>query len=87
MEATLYVNKSESRCGACGKNADPYEETHISGQWYKDKRLAGCGAKFTSIASDYTHIGPEDIADMRPDLPWVGQQYKWEEIESENMKI
>lgn len=75
-EATLYINKSDSRCGACGKSADPYEESHISGDWYNDKRLMGCGVIFTSVASDYTHIGPEDISAMRPDLPWVGEIYK-----------
>jgi hypothetical protein len=30
VAARLYINKSESRCGACNRGADPYEESHLT---------------------------------------------------------
>jgi hypothetical protein len=74
--ATLYINKSESRCGACDKGCDPYEESHITllgWHAYNDK-MQGCGAEFDSLSSDYygwTEL-EEAIKEMRPDLPWMG---------------
>jgi len=77
--ATLYINKSESRCGYCSGGCDPYEEYHITllgWSAYNDK-MDGCGALFTEVSSDY--VGMPDlvkhIKEMRPDLPYVG----WEE--------
>jgi hypothetical protein len=73
QEATLYVNKSDSRCGACNRGADPYEETHESVEgWFQGRSVKGCGARFTSVSSDYNTITGEDAASVRPDLPWVG---------------
>jgi len=74
--ATLYINKSESRCGACGKGADPYEESHITllGWFAVNDKMKGCGATFDAVASDYFDFPglKESIQKMRPDLPWVG---------------
>ena len=74
--ATLYINKSESRCGACGLGCSPYEVTHHTlmgyGAW--DDDMAGCEARFTAVSSDYVGFpGLEDaIQQMRPDLPFLG---------------
>lgn len=71
--ATLYINKSDSRCGACSMGCDPYEESHITllGWYATNDKMKGCGATFDSVSSDY--IGFEDVVqDMRPDLPWLG---------------
>lgn len=77
--ATLYINKSESRCGACNQGCDPYEESHITllGWFATNDRMKGCGAVFDSVGSDYVGMPGlvEAIKDMRPDLPYIG----WEE--------
>ena len=74
--ATLYINKSESRCGACNKGADFYEESHITltGWAAVNDRMKGCGAEFDSLSSDYSDWGGlyDELRLMRPDLPWVG---------------
>ena len=65
--STLYINVSDSRCGACGKNADPNENAHLN------ERMAGegCGAVYTGLASHYAGF-ERHLMEMRPDLPWVG---------------
>lgn len=71
--ATLYINKSESRCGACNKGADPYEESHITllGWFATNDKMQGCGVTFDSVSSDYYGFPGlmEEIQKMRPDLP------------------
>ena len=73
---TLYINKSESRCGACDGGADPYEESHITllGWRAVNDKMKGCGAEFTDLSSDYVGMPNlvESIKAMRPDLPYVG---------------
>ena len=73
--ATLYINKSESRCGACNKGADPYEESHITlvGWAAVNDKMKGCGAEFTDLSTDYVNFpGLQDaIREMRPDLPYI----------------
>lgn len=70
--ATLYINRSDSQCGACGRNADPYEKRHDS-IWAWAGTLPGCHAEFTEVSSHYSdHDGLYDrIREMRPDLPFV----------------
>lgn len=70
---TLYINKSESRCGGCNQGCDPYELKHdtLLGWAASNDKMKGCGAVFTALDSDYTHIDKE-VKLMRPDLPWVG---------------
>jgi hypothetical protein len=73
--ATLYINRSDSRCGACDKGADPYEESHITltGWFAVNDNMKGCGAVYDSVSTDYFNskdlIG--DIKDIRPDLPYI----------------
>ncbi len=73
---TLYINKSESRCGACNKGCDPYEESHITllGWFATNDKMKGCGAEFDSVSSDYVGFPglAEAIKEMRPDLPYIG---------------
>lgn len=73
--AILYINKSESRCGACSKGADPYELQHdtLLGWFARDDYMKGCGAVFDAVSSDYVNFPglDEDIQRMRPDLPFM----------------
>jgi len=65
---TLFINRSSSRCGKCGRNADPNEKAHRMGRMEGE----GCGAKFTSVSSHYFGEGIKQATRaMRPDLPWV----------------
>lgn len=72
MTATLYVNLINSVCGACNRNADPYEKRHTT-QWAWTGTKVGCGAEFVALSSHYSdHDGMYDrIREMRPDLPFV----------------
>ena len=74
--ATLYINKSESRCGACDGGCDPHETAHLTllGWAAINDRMKGCGAEFDSVSSDYVGFPglKEAIIEMRPDLPYVG---------------
>lgn len=75
--ATLFINRSDSRCGACNKGADPYEESHITllGWHAVNDNMKGCGAEYDSVSTDYYNssdlIG--HIKDIRPDLPFIGE--------------
>jgi len=72
---TLYINKSDSRCGACNGGADPGEESHITLLGWRaiNDKMKGCGAEFTDVSTDYINFpGLEDaIKEMRPDLPFA----------------
>jgi hypothetical protein len=76
--ATLYINKSESRCGACDKGADPYEESHITltGWFAINDNMKGCGAEFDALSTDYVGFPglEQEIQLMRPDLPYLGER-------------
>ena len=75
--ATLYINRSDSRCGACNKGADPYEESHITllGWYAVNDNMKGCGAVFDSVSSDYNDFGSlyDRIEEIRPDLPFINK--------------
>lgn len=76
----LIIGRSNSRCGTCGKGADPYQKFHVSVLQYSPDWVEGCGAKWDVVTSDYS--GEEmrqAVVDMRPDLPFI--QY------SELMKV
>lgn len=67
--ATLYINLSDSRCGACRRNADPYESAHTMAKM----RGVGCDEVYTAVSSDYSgaELMYERIKQMRPDLPFM----------------
>ena len=71
-EVVLYIDTSYSKCGACGKDCDPWEKQHTTVLGYSpppDRR--GCGAYYTHLSSHYMGDGIRDAAQqMRPDLPW-----------------
>ena len=78
---TLYVNRSESRCGSCHKNADPYEEYHNSAFLEGE----GCGVKYKYVASDYVGWGLQEwAADVRPDLIWIEEWHGWQDTGGES---
>lgn len=70
--ATLLVDRSSSRCSACGKGCDPHELTHATILTYGPMNGSpGCGARFDSIQAMYMLDGHEDddMHRLRPDLP------------------
>jgi hypothetical protein len=69
---TLIINRSDTKCGNCGKGADPYAESHDVILGYPPIGGGpGCGVRWAQVRSDYT--GMEDrCREMRPDLEWVG---------------
>lgn len=71
---TLVINADDSRCGNCGRAADPRETRHFSVLgWNPD---VGCGHLFTAIGSEYsTPIVVDGAKRLRPDLPWEGVGY------------
>lgn len=69
--ATLYINRSDSRCGWCNRSALPSDKRHETPCGYDQH--PGCGAEFASVSSDYFGA-PEmyvRIRAMRPDLPFI----------------
>jgi hypothetical protein len=64
---TLYINRSESRCGSCNRGADPYEVIHKTAYGYP---LGGCKVRYRFVSSDYFGMPllNATIRDMRPDL-------------------
>lgn len=74
--ATLVVGGWTSKCGACGRSADPEEATHQTrpGGYSGRGSRPGCGARFTAVATEYTGQGPANATKaMRPDLPFIGE--------------
>ncbi len=73
----LFIDNTDSRCGACGKTALPQDVAHTTPCGYDNHD--GCGATFTHVSSNY---GGDDSkrASMavRRDLPWMdyGEAHK-----------
>jgi hypothetical protein len=61
-EATLYIDTWHSTCGACGKNADPAEDSHLN----ISMRGEGCGAVYVAVSSNYYGL---DLSEFHPELP------------------
>lgn len=69
-EVVLYIDRSSSTCGACGKTCLPDEKIHETPCGYDQH--PGCGAHYTLLSSNYAGGGIEDAARrMRPDLQWI----------------
>ena len=70
----LWVDRWSSRCGACGRSADPKQETHAVQLGYgPENGSPGCGARFEAIASEFVGAGVDEaVRAMRPDLPYLG---------------
>ena len=70
--ATLIVSGTSSKCGVCGKGADPHEERHITVLGWGGQEKNGCGVRWTHITTSYIGGGIEDATkEMRPDLIFV----------------
>jgi hypothetical protein len=79
MSNALVVNRSDSRCGACGEGANPNERTHSRILNWGDKG-PGCGAVWTHVTSDYTNMELHVGRDPRwADLIWFEQ---WPHLEA-----
>jgi hypothetical protein len=68
----LWVDRSSSKCGACGKGASTRELTHQTVLGWAPDQPPGCGARFTHIAAVCVFGGVYDVlARMRPDLTLI----------------
>lgn len=64
---TLYVNRSDSRCGNCDRPATFRETTHATLLGYgPDNGQPGCGVQWEFLDTDYMNL---DVSHTRPDLP------------------
>lgn len=75
MKAVLVINRSDSRCGYCGKPAFPDQLVHDDrAGWSGVIRGGGCGVRWTHVGSDYRGGGIEEATQrMRPDLEWIDE--------------
>ena len=72
LMATLIINRSDSRCGACNKGAYPQQTHHIDVAGWTPQRGGGCGAEFTEMTSDYIGLQQEQaMMSLRPDLDLI----------------
>jgi len=60
---TLIINRSDSRCGNCGKSANPAEAKHDTVIGYNPG--PGCGQRWVLVDTDYLGLDPTRT---RPDL-------------------
>lgn len=60
--AQLIINRSDSRCGSCGKSASMYEAGHYTILGYTENGQPGCLEEWDSVSSDYIQI-PEILAE------------------------
>lgn len=71
--AVLVVGSWMSRCGRCGRDADPHESGHYTLLGYgTDNGKPGCMAKWDTITSEYSGEQAKAATKaVRPDLPYV----------------
>lgn len=70
----LFIDRSNSRCGACGKGADPAEKQHDTIIEYSPNTgRPGCGAIYEAVSTNYVNLDGlyDSIKEMRPDLQFV----------------
>lgn len=64
MKFALIINRSSSKCGRCGGNADPHSDRHIlSAEWVDAGK--GCGVAWRYVTSEYAGM---EVEKDRPDL-------------------
>lgn len=70
---TLIINTWYSKCGSCGKDADPHQRIHAVVLGYGSQNgQPGCMVEWDSITSDYDDPAIIEAAKaMRPDLPFI----------------
>lgn len=75
--AVLVVAQCHTWCSACRKGVDPEQTHHLDEKGCKDSRHPnevlgnGCEAEFVAISSGTWMYGPEDLAEIRSDLPVI----------------
>lgn len=74
LKETLIIDRFSSKCGNCGKGADPYEKRHEKQLGWGEHDPNGCGVEWHYITSDYTDM-EQHVSAMRPDLEWYD---RWE---------
>lgn len=67
-DAVLYIGRSSSRCGACGGDADPTEQTHARRIGYRPGK--GCATRWTAVQPE-SYGMDDDVRQMRPDLKFL----------------
>lgn len=88
MKHILFINKTLSRCGSCGKEALALEQTHRHVPLDKDGRSEwGCGVKWNYVSTKYSQNRrwQSSVRRVRPDLTWMdpayAMHYLWKEPE------
>lgn len=67
----LEVDRFSSKCGSCGHNVLPSEETHERVSGYGPSK-PGCGVRFTHITPTCVYPGVEKLTKaLRPDLIYI----------------
>lgn len=71
---TLYVNRMDSKCGNCGRGADPHAECHDEVLCYAPIKPEGCHVRWRYVSTHYSDEGGlhQRISEMRPDLIPLG---------------
>lgn len=68
----LYINRNDSRCGACNRGALMSEKAHDTiCEYGPETGSPGCGAVFTQLDSEYSQM-KDVVVPIRPDLEWIG---------------
>lgn len=69
----LIIDRSASKCGACGRDANPHDEIHRDVIGYNPVPNGGCHVRWTQVSTFYTGAEQEAaVREMRPDLEWAG---------------
>lgn len=69
LTATLVINRTDSYCDGCRKPTLPQRTHHTDISGWTPVPGGGCGARFTATRSDYRDITPDELREVRPDLP------------------
>jgi hypothetical protein len=75
IQATLLINRSDSKCFNCDKGARPSDKSHDEAIGW-DGREPGCGIVWQYVSSEYGDM-VEDVRDMRPDLTYIEPAVLW----------
>ncbi|MFD5922711.1 hypothetical protein ACFVYP_39875 [Kitasatospora sp. NPDC058201] len=70
LTAILIINLFDSRCGHCRRPVLPNATHHTDVSGYNTRKGGGCGARFTTTATEYRQrVTTDRLREMRPDLP------------------
>src|SRR5438270_7773339 len=71
LKEAVIIGTWSSKCGGCGKDTDPYAETHEHVIGFGPGG-PGCGITWRFVTTDYPHLH-ERVREMRPDLEYFDQ--------------